>query len=277
MSAPVLTLNNIRFLRDERVILNSLNWSVAPSQLAAVVGPNGCGKSTLLRIISGYLWPTSGSVSLLGHTLGEYPIAKLRQRIGLVEATTVYPFDDSMTAVDVVCSGYFGTLTLGYVQPPHPTPEEWAHARHCLAQVALGDRADQLYTTLSTGQRMRCLIARALVRKPELVLFDEPTAGLDLPAREAVLATLLRLHQTPSPEGAPSVVIVTHYLDELLPGTSNVLLIGPNGAEIAVGDPHQVLTDEKMTAAFQWPIHVQKTHGRYHAHVDPHSWGELLK
>ncbi|MEI8194502.1 MAG: ATP-binding cassette domain-containing protein [Phycisphaerae bacterium] len=288
----VLSLSHIRFTRDERLILNDLSWSVAPGQIAAVVGPNGCGKSTLMRLISGYLWPTSGTIQLLGQTLGEYPIAKLRARIGLVEAQAVYPFDDDMTALDVVCSGYFGTLTLGYVSPPEPTAEHWSHAQHCLTQVALGDRADQLYSTLSTGQRMRTLIARALVKKPELVLFDEPTAGLDLPAREAVLATLLRLHSPqktnipPNPIqhsefsiqhlSPPAIIIVTHHLDELLPGTSNVLLINSRGGTQACGAPQDVLTDAHMSAAFNWPIHVQERHGRYHAHVDPQSWSELL-
>jgi iron complex transport system ATP-binding protein len=291
MLMPVLALSNIRFFRDQRPILTDLSWSVAPGQIAAVVGPNGCGKSTLLRLISGYLWPSSGSIQLLGHTLGEYPTAKLRARIGLVEAQAVYPFDDEMTALDVVCSGYFGTLTLGYVTPPEPTVEHWAHARHCLAQVALGDRADQLYSTLSTGQRMRVLIARALVKKPELVLFDEPTAGLDLPAREAVLATLIRLHQAPHSahpdpilnsefriqnSSPPAIIIVTHHLDELLPGTSNILLLNAGGGVQAIGRPEEVLTDARMSAAFNWPIQVKQQDGRYYAHVDPQSWSELL-
>lgn len=272
----VLALSQVCFFREDRPILTNLSWSVNPGQLAAVVGPNGCGKSTLMRLISGYLWPTSGQIQLLGHTLGEYPTAKLRARIGLVEAQTVYPFDDEMTALDIVCSGYFGTLTLGYVQPPEPTPEQWAHARLCLNQVALSKCTDQLYSTLSTGQRMRVLIARALVRKPELVLFDEPTAGLDLPAREAVLATLLRLHQSHQYSVPPAIIIVTHHLDELLPGTDNVLLLNAQGQTQATGHPREVLTNTQMSTAFNWPIHVQNNDGRYHAHVDPQSWNELL-
>jgi len=264
-----MTLSNIRFMREKRVILDELNWTVAPREIAAVVGPNGCGKSTLLRLIAGYLWPVKGSVSLLGHRLGEYPISDLRERTGIVEATAVYPFDDTMTALDVVCSGYFSTLTISYVRP---TRDQWEHSRHVLEQVALGDHAKQPFLTLSTGQRMRALIARALVKKPELVLLDEPTAGLDLPARETVLATLQRLHET----GSPSIVTVTHHLEELLPGTSNVLLLGANGMMVATGSPRDVLTDKHMTSAYRWPIQVVCRHGRYHAHVDPQSWPELL-
>ena len=220
----------------------------------------------------GYLWPQSGSISLLGATLGESPLAALRARTGIVEATAVYPFDDDMTTLDVVCSGYFSALTLGYITP---AAEQWDHAAHMLGQVALGGREKQLFATLSTGQRMRCLIARALVRKPELLLLDEPTAGLDLPAREAVLATLQKL-STGTTAVTPAIVIVTHHLEELLPHTANALLLDVSGRVIATGHPDSVFTDEKLSAAYGVRVHVSKRHGRFSAHVDPEAWKELL-
>jgi iron complex transport system ATP-binding protein len=268
-SAAILHLSSIHFTRSERLILDDINWSLQAHQSAAIVGPNGCGKSTLLRLISGYLWPSSGTISLFGHKFGEYPIPKLRDRIGIVEATAVYPFDENMTARDVVCSGFFSALTLGYIKP---TSKQWQAADIALDHVALPDRAGQIYATLSTGQRMRCLIARALVRQPELLLFDEPTAGLDLPGRESVLATLHRLRGTPRP---PATIIVTHHLEELLPETTNVLLLNGSGRAQCAGLPSKVLTNRHLTAAYQWPIHVIRRNGRYHAHADPKSW-ELM-
>ncbi len=270
MAVAALELSHIHFVRDERVIIDDLSWHANAGEVAAIVGPNGCGKTTLMRIMCGYLWPTKGSVGLLGEKLGEFPVAKLRARMGIVEATTVYPFDEDMTALDVVCSGFFSALTLSYSQP---TDAQWQRSRHVLSQVALGNRADQRYFTLSTGQRMRCLIARALVKQPELLLLDEPTAGLDLPARETVLATVQRLQNQPK---APGVVIVTHFLDELLPTTSNVLLLADGGKVIARGAPAEVLTDELMTQAYGWPVRVAQQDGRWHAHVDPQSWDELV-
>src|SRR4051794_30345458 len=175
----LLVLDKIRFARGERAILTDVNWSVAPGEVAAILGANGCGKSTLLRIISGYLWPQKGSVTFLGKRFGTVALAPLRARVGIVEATTVYPFDETMTARDVVVSGYFSALTLGYV---HPKAEQIGHAEQLLGQVGLGTHVDQNYFTLSTGERLRTLLARALVRRPELLLLDEPTAGLDLPA-----------------------------------------------------------------------------------------------
>ncbi len=120
---------------------------------------------------------------------------------------------------------------------------------------------------------MRAVIARALVRKPELLILDEPTTGLDLPAREAVLATLAHLHQQPD---APAIITVTHHLEELLPDTQNVLLLSMAGTTIASGSPADVLTDGNLSAAYGVPIHVALQNGRYHAHVDPRTWNELL-
>jgi iron complex transport system ATP-binding protein len=280
MPTPVLTLDNIHFFRGgesdaspPRTILSDVSWSVAPGQIAAILGANGCGKSTLLRIASGYLWPQGGTVHLLGRKLGETPLAPLRARLGILEANTVYPFDDTMTALEVVTSGYFSALTLGYL---HPTPAQFEHAHHLLDQVGLADKHAQLYATLSTGQRLRTLLARALVRKPELLLLDEPTAGLDLPARETLLATLARLHKNPvSPP--PAIVTITHHLEELLPNTTNILLLSGQGTIIAQGPPETVLTDGHLSAAYQIPVHITLRHNRYSAHVDPRSWDQLVE
>ena len=279
----MLSLEGVGFWRGERgaaggerVILNNITWAVGRSQVAAVLGPNGCGKSTLLRIAAGYLWPQRGRVRLLGQVFGETPLAPLRARVGIVEASTIYPFDEQMTAQDVVISGYFSALTLGYV---HPTGEQVAHGEHLLGQVGLGEGGGQLYVTLSTGERLRCLLARALVRRPELLLLDEPTAGLDLPARETILATLSRLHGTGSAGGTkngPAMVTITHHLEELLPQTENVLLLSGAGKVVAAGAPEKVLTGENLSAAYGVAIEVERRNGRYMAHVDPATWEELL-
>jgi iron complex transport system ATP-binding protein len=265
---PILALDQVCFFRGERSILSNITWKVAPGEIAAVLGANGCGKSTLLRIISGYLWPQKGSVHLLGQTYGEVALAPLRARVGIVEAATVYPFDDTMTARDVVVSGYFSALTIGYITPSR---EQWAHAEELLPRVGLAGRGWQLYVTMSTGERLRCLLARALVRRPELLLLDEPTAGLDLPGREAILATLSRLHRGWG-AAAPAMVTVTHHLEELLPDTMNVLLLARDGTTMAMGAPGAVLTDAHMTRAYGVPIQVSQRDGRFSAHVDPGVW-----
>jgi len=270
MTAPVLSLQNISFSRGERPILQNLSWQVAPGEIAAVLGPNGSGKSTLLRIASGYLWPQHGTVQLLGQTFGETPIAPLRAQVGIVEASTVYPFDKHMSARDVVVSGYFSALTIAYA---HPTEEQIHHASHLLTRVGLTGRAAQPFATMSTGERLRTLLARSLVRKPALLLLDEPTAGLDLPARESILATLTRLHQ--STENPPAMVTITHHLEELLPDTTNILLLAGDGSIRAQGTPQEVLTNENLSSAYGVPIQLSIQHNRYHAHVDPALWQDL--
>jgi iron complex transport system ATP-binding protein len=277
MTDNVLSLQHIHFSRpagdSTRPILTDVSWSVATKQIAAILGANGCGKSTLLRIACAYLWPQEGTVQLLGQTLGEVAVPALRARIGIVEPTTIYPFDENISARDVIVSGYFSVLTIGYVTP---TPQQWQHADQLLTQVGLGAQRDQNYFTLSTGQRMRALIARALVRRPELLILDEPTTGLDLPARETVLATLARLHKEPRGGGGPAMITVTHHLEELLPDTENILLLSTQGRTVATGTPEHVLTNENLSAAYNVPIHVTHQNNRYHAHVDPRTWSDLL-
>jgi iron complex transport system ATP-binding protein len=269
--AAVLRLEGVSFYRGERRILAPFSWGVEAQSTAAILGPNGCGKSTLLRLISGYLWPTKGTVELLGKTLGTYPVAKLRGELGIVEAVSVYPFDDEMTARDVVCSGHFSALTLHYVEP---TAAQWAATDHALAQVGLAPFAGQAYVTMSTGQRLRALIARALVARPKLLLLDEPTNGLDLPSREAVLATL---HQIARQPDRPAMITITHHLEELLPETENVILLDGRGAVVKIGPAREVLTDANLSAAYDCPVQVSQRDGRYTAHVSPHAWSELLR
>src|SRR4029079_13301099 len=159
-SGAVLSLRGICFSREPppgaaaRAILSDVSWEVGPSEIAAILGPNGCGKSTLLRIAAGYLWPQRGEVKLLGERFGEVALAPLRARVGIVEATAVYPFDETMTARDVAVSGYASALTVAYA---HPTREQIGHAEELLGQVGLSGHVGQLYGTLSTGERLRCL------------------------------------------------------------------------------------------------------------------------
>lgn len=263
---PALELRQITFQRQNAVILQALDWTVQRKQTAAILGPNGCGKSTLLRITAGYLWPTHGEVKVLGKMLGTYPISRLRRRIALIEAAAIYPFDDSMTALDVACTGFFGTLTIAYC---NPTPRQWKAAGQTLQDVGLAGRENQLWATLSTGQRMRTLIGRALLNQPELLLFDEPSAGLDLPARETLLALLTELSTGPA---APAIVVVTHHLEELLPQTSHVLLLGAGGRMVAAGSARSVITAKHLTDAYGWPIYPMRRHGRYFAHAKPQPW-----
>jgi iron complex transport system ATP-binding protein len=269
MSDMAISLSDVGVLREGRWILRHINWSVPTGTCAAILGPNGSGKSTLARIICGYLWPTEGRVSVCGQTFGETDLNTLRQSIGLVQPAGPYEVDSQLTARQVVQTGFFGTLGLYDAITPIMERE----SRRILAAVGLTQVADHPYATLSSGEKLRGLIGRALVRRPRLLLLDEPTAALDLPSREHVLATLQRLIQDPL--HPTTMVIITHHVEELPPATSQILLLS-DGQSAAAGRPEDVLTDDLVSRVYRCPIQVRTTDGRYHLHVNPIAWEQLL-
>lgn len=260
---PAICFGDVNFFRDGRAILTDITWELPAGGSGAIIGPNGSGKSTLVRMAAGYIWPTSGTIDVLGHRLGGYSVSELRRKISIVEALSIYPFDEQMSAEEVVCSGFFGSLTLSFYEP---TSAQWARTGEVLEQVRMGEVAKRRFWTLSTGERMRVLIARALVHQPALLMLDECTAGLDLPSREAVLLFLAQLAALPSP---PALLMITHHLEELLPQVQHTLLLNGHGRVVAAGEPTETLTDALMSKAFNWPIRVTLRDRRFYAQVSP--------
>src|SRR5689334_3071268 len=209
-----LSLSNVGVLRGQRWLLRDVSWSLPAGGCGAILGPNGSGKSTLARVISGYLWPTRGDVRVDGRHFGEVDLNDLRRSIRLVQAAGPFDVDANLTALGVVLTGLFGTI--GLFDPT--TPDDETRAQLWLDRVGLGPLRDQPYARMSSGERVRALIARALIGQPHVLLLDEPTAGLDLLAREQVLATIQAMF---SPDNAspstpsPTVVMITHHTEEL--------------------------------------------------------------
>lgn len=265
-----ICLNGVGFRRDGRWILDDIHWSVPAGVCAAILGPNGSGKSTLTRIIAGQLWPTVGEVSVLGQTFGEVDLHSLRRELRLVQSSSPVEMDPDLTAMQVVLTGYFGTLGLY-----DAVSQEMEHrAAEVLDHVGLHAVADHRYTTLSNGERMRTLIARALVVRPRLLMLDEPTAGLDLLGREQILATVQALFESDFPP--PAVLLITHHLEELPPATSQVLILG-EGKAISTGPPQQVLRAEVLSAVYGCPMQIRQERGRYYVQVHPGAWRGILQ
>jgi iron complex transport system ATP-binding protein len=174
-----------------------------------------------------------------------------------------------MTTEQLAASGFFASLTPFY---DCPTGQQQAAARQALAEVGLADRGDQPFRLLSSGQQSRAWLARALVHHPELLILDEPAADLDLRGRETLLATLDRLARC---RGDLTVVLVTHHLEELLPDTSEVLLLR-SGRTLAQGSPQEVLTSERLSEAFGCGVQVKREGGRWYARVEPDVWQHLI-
>lgn len=207
---------------------------------------------------------------MLGQTFGEVDLHALRRDLRLVQSASPVELDPDLTTLEVALSGFFGTL--GLYDPVTQQMQEDAEA--LLDQVGLHAVAHHRYATLSSGERMRCLIARALVVRPRLLLLDEPTAGLDLLAREQVLATVQTMIE---PAAAPlTVVLITHHLEELPPATSHILLLH-DGRAAAQGAPRDVLRAQTLSPVYGCPMEVTETGGRYYAQVHPAAWAGLLR
>lgn len=274
---PAVDTRNVRLVRGGTTILDGVSCRIERGTCTAILGANGCGKTTFARTLTGQLFATSGEVRVLGETLGATNIHALRRRIGVVNPATDAGgahvagavVDADLTATEAVLTGYFGTVGLY----DRPTDAQRDHARALLDRVGLGHRKDLRYGLLSTGEQRRTQIARALVHVPELLIFDEPTAGLDITSREQVLATIELVLAAPNP---PAVLMITHHVEELSPRTTQVLLM-QRGRFVAAGPPKAIITPERLSATFGCKVYVRRVHGRYWLEVLPEAWLDLLK
>ena len=262
-------LQNVGLRRGDTWILRGVNWAVPQGACAAILGPNGSGKSTLTRILACHYWPTEGESSVLGSQFGDASLLDLRKSIRLVQPAGPYDIDSELTARQVVLTGFFGTI--GLYDLTDAAME--AEADRLLEQVGLAHVRDHVYATLSSGERVRNLIARALVCEPRLLLLDEPTSGLDLLAREQVLATVQALFDTETTR--PTVVFITHHVEELPPATSQVLLLD-QGKAAATGTPADVLRADTLSRVYRCPVEVREEGGRRYVQVHPDAWRGLL-
>jgi iron complex transport system ATP-binding protein len=262
-------MENVGLRRGDTWILRDINWTVPAGACAAILGPNGSGKSSLTRILACHDWPTEGTSSVLGSKFGDANLLELRKSIRLVQPAGPYDIDAELTAHEVVLTGFFGTLGLY----DEPTPDMHAEADRLLAHVGLAHRPTHPYATLSSGEKVRNLIARALAKEPKLLPLDEPTSRLDLRAREQVLATIQALFETEA--NPPTVVFITHHVEELPPATSHVLLLD-QGRAAATGTPADVLRADTLSRVYQCPVSIRTTAGRHYVEVHPEAWRDLL-
>jgi iron complex transport system ATP-binding protein len=269
-STPALSLTGVTVwewdarLRQRQPILSNIDWTVGPGEQWAVLGPNGAGKSTLLDVAAGMRHPSRGEVRILGETVGRVDLRALRERIGHVDVKTEEAFSPRRSALDVVLTGATGTIQ---VLEDRVDDADRERAAHLLEQFGCAAVARHSFASCSQGERRRILLARALMRRPPLLLLDEPADGLDLPGREALLAALATLA---GERPAPAVVLVTHHLEELPATTTHALLL-KNGGAIASGAAPDVLTADPLSACFDVTVTVTRAGGRWAARATP-SW-----
>ncbi|MGA0945676.1 MAG: ABC transporter ATP-binding protein, partial [Candidatus Nanopelagicales bacterium] len=239
-------------------LLSSVDWTVEDFERWVVIGPNGAGKTTALTIASTRMFPSAGSVEILGETLGQVDIAELKPRIGFASHVLLRDIPMHEAAVDVVVTGAYA-ITGRWNEEYHES--DLARARELLQAWGADGYADRPFASLSEGERRRVLIARALMSDPELLLLDEPAAGLDLGGREHLVGRLSAMALDPT---APTTVLVTHHVEEIPLGVTHALLLR-DGRSIAQGPVEAVLVNEALSAAYGLPLEVQRRDGRWAA------------
>jgi iron complex transport system ATP-binding protein len=255
---PVLELSGVSVIRSGRPILAGIDWHVRAGERWAVLGPNGSGKSTLLAIGSTYLWPSRGTVRVLGAEMGDVDARELRRAIGYVSGSLATQIDADLAAVDVVMTARHAALAPWW----HTfTDEDRRRALDLLAFMGCAPLADRTFGTLSSGERQRMLIARTLMTRPDLLLLDEPAAGLDLGAREALVARLTDLAAAADPA---AIVLVTHHVEEIPAGFTHAMVLA-EGRAVASGPIETALTSDLLSAAYGLPLTVDGRDGRFTA------------
>ena len=259
MSKPVVSIQGLSVVRDGRSILRVDELLIERNDRIVVLGANGSGKSTLLSVLSARLWPSSGEVSILGSHFGSVDLRSLRSRIGLVAAGLGRSLDTRMTAREVIFTGSDGALAPWWSAY---SPATMAAADHSLASMerSLGhELAQRPFVQLSEGERQQVLLARMEMQAPELILLDEPFAGLDLGARERLM---LQLEQSTWLQAGAPAILVTHHVEEIPRGTTRVLILA-EGQVLASGHPSSVLNAKNLRDAFGIDISVTELKGRF--------------
>ncbi|WP_136042057.1 MULTISPECIES: ABC transporter ATP-binding protein [unclassified Microbacterium] len=253
-----LEFTDVVVRREGRNIIDHVTWEVDDDQRWVILGPNGAGKTTLLQLADTLMHPTSGTVTVLGETLGRTDVFEVRPRIGFASSAMAKRVPRDETVLNTVLTAAYSVL--GRWNENYEDIDE-RRALRVLADWRLDHLADRTFGTLSDGEQKRVQIARAVMTDPELLLLDEPTASLDLGSREELLALLSGYASSPT---TPAMLMVTHHVEEIPVGFTHVMLIR-DGAIVAAGPIAQTLTAEALTDTFGMPIVLSSEDGRYAA------------
>jgi iron complex transport system ATP-binding protein len=264
--SDVLEFAGVSVVRGGNTLLDDITWEVEEGQRWVILGPNGAGKTTLLELAAGRIHPTTGVAGILGEVLGAVDVFELRPRIGLASAAVAERLSADELVHDVVVTASYGIV--GRWREKYEALDH-ARAEDLLESLGAAHLSDRTFGTLSEGERKRVQIARALMTDPELMLLDEPAAGLDLGGREDLVA---RLGLLAADVEAPALVLVTHHVEEIPPSFTDVLLMR-EGRIVAAGPVEITLTAVNLSEAFGLPLvverHGQRWSARAAAATDP--------
>ena len=256
--AAVAELADVSIVRGGATLLDRVDWRIDEADRWVIIGPNGAGKTTMMQILAAQMHPSSGLAEVLGEVLGSVDVFELRTRIGVASAALADRIPRGERVADVVVSAAYAVM--GRWRENYELTD-LARAVELMNRFRVGHLAYRTFGTLSEGERKRVQIARALMTDPELLLLDEPAAGLDLAGREALVSTLGELCSNPD---APATVLVTHHVEEIPVGVTHGLLL-KQGRVFAAGPIHEVLTDQLLSETFDIPLEVSFVNGRWSA------------
>ncbi|GAA0603396.1 ABC transporter ATP-binding protein [Virgibacillus siamensis] len=252
----LIEMNDVSLIQNQKRIIQHLNWKVEDGQHWAILGLNGAGKTTLLNLVCGYLFPTKGTMKVLGKEFGKYPLQDLRKEIGWVSNSLLekMKYHDESTGLQIVLSGKFASIGLYDT----PTDADVEKASKIMDQVGVQKLRNQPCRNMSQGEKQRILIGRAFMASPKILILDEPCAGLDFLSKEQLLKTIEQM----AAHNRTTLIYVTHHIDEILPVFSHTLLL-KEGNVFSEGMTENQLTSDKMSQFSATAVHISKENNRY--------------
>ena len=252
---PILSVKGLTVTRRGTRILRGVDWRVEPGEMWTILGANGSGKTSLLSCLTGFLTPASGTVTVLGETYGASDWTQLKKRIGLVSSSVRQMVEEGEWAREIIGGGRYGQINFW----GRLTAADHRQVEIIARQVRVTALLEREWAVLSQGERQRVLTGRALMAEPELLILDEPCAGLDPVARGRFVDFMQKLSVQ---KRGPAVVLVTHHLEEIPPACTHVLALH-RGAVAAAGPIREVLTDSLLSRVFGSPVRVAHQHGKW--------------
>jgi iron complex transport system ATP-binding protein len=258
VSDEVLKLRGVSVRRDTSLLLRNVDWTAHEDERWIVIGPNGAGKTTLLQVAATLIYPTEGTVEILGEKLGDVDVFELRPRIGLTSSSLAERVPAGEKVIDLVLTASYAIL--GRWKEEYESSDV-TRAVELLDALGCAHLIRRRFSTLSEGERKRVQIARAMMPDPEMLLLDEPAAGLDLGGREDLLRRLSTLARNPN---APMMVLVTHHVEEVPDGFTHAMLLR-RGAVLTAGPIDEVFTAKNLSRCFGVPLEIERHETRWRA------------
>src|ERR1700729_125247 len=258
MSAEVLRMRGVGVRRETSMLLRNIDWTAHENERWVLIGPNGAGKTTLLQVAATLLFPTEGTVEVLGEKLGDVDVFDLRPRIGIASASLAERVPPGEKVIDLVLTASYAIL--GRWKEEYESSDV-TRAVELLDALGCAHLIRRRFSSLSEGERKRVQIARSLMADPELLLLDEPAAGLDLGGREDLLQRIAALLRDPR---SPMMVLVTHHVEEVPEGFTHGMLLR-KGSVLAAGPLPEVFTERNLSRCFGVPLQVERRAARWSA------------